>query len=423
MKILHRNILILIIAVIESALVTIGLDIGGNNIGSIAFLFYANIIGAATMLLFIYITNRNHDFIKLLKNYKQFSFIFLLGILVAGFSEWFLIIGTIQATPSISSIIYRTYPLMILVLTPFIIRQKITFKQIVALLLAFFSVYIILSRGTILLIDFSKIYTITLLTISAFLIALTTLLIKKYNIDAIIFMEVSAIGGIIFFLILAILLHVNLAVSLSQSAALSLIFIGFIEFGIGGALFYYIYKIFKPSTAGIAMLSVPFITILLSFLIIGTPIKLYYIMAALPILLSIFIQRDSMLTAPLYNIKAKKSNILSKMVIYDVTDAVANNYFLKDKLKGGRKALAIKLKDYNCNYCYDYNDYKSIEKLFEGLDCKIFTNIQNENIKDDEIEFLNKLLKLEKKDNILIAVGNENNIEEAFERLTINKNI
>jgi hypothetical protein len=40
MKILHRNILILIIAVIESALVTIGLDIGGNNIGSIAFLFY-----------------------------------------------------------------------------------------------------------------------------------------------------------------------------------------------------------------------------------------------------------------------------------------------------------------------------------------------------------------------------------------------
>ena len=183
-------------------------------------------------------------------------------------------------------------------------------------------------------------------------------------------------------------------------------------------------------------------------------------MAALPILLNIFIQKDSMLIAPLY-IK-RNNSILSKMVIYDVTDAIANNSVLKNELKWNSKVLVIKLNknynynnydhnysydyDYNYNYGYNYNtdynnnyDNKFIKELFESLDCKVFINIKDtdininaktktnanteKDIENNEMEFLNRLLKFKNDDNILIAIGKQGNLEEAFEKLALNKKI
>jgi drug/metabolite transporter (DMT)-like permease len=410
MKIFLKGIIIVLLSVISASLVTIALEIGGANIGPIPFLIYANLFGFLTMLIFLYLDNRFNKLFGLLHNYKKLILILIIGAFVSIISESFLLIGTLNTNPNIAGIIYRTYPLFILLITPFLIKQKIKPKHIIALLFAFLSMFVILYNGTnnIYTFNFSWLYYIILLLISALIIAMTTLIIKKYNIDSILFMTISASEAFIFFLFLALIIHIQLTFNFSVPALISLLFIGVIDFGIGGVLFYYSYKILNPSTTGLAMLSVPFLTFLFSFIFLGEKITIYYLIAALLILFAVLIQGRDLFYAPEYKYNRKYSNKLTKTkrTIFDITNAFISNKNFSDRLSVGEKAIAIKLSNKNKE---DLNLDKDIIAIKINTDKKL--------ISKEEKYFIKYLTNLKDDEELLIIIGAPNKIDEIIENI------
>ncbi|MGC8649184.1 MAG: DMT family transporter [Candidatus Micrarchaeia archaeon] len=411
MKIFLKGIIVVLFFVISASLVTIALEIGGVNIGPIPFLIYANLFGFLTMLIFIYFDNRSGRFLKLLHDYKRFILILIIGASVSIISELFLLIGTINTNPNIASIVYRAYPLFILLITPFLIKQKIKLKHIIALLFAFFSMFIVLYNGAnniYITFNFNWLPYVILLIISAFIIAVTTLLIKKYNIDSILFMAISAAEAFVFFLSLAFIEHIPLIFSFSIPALISLLFIGIIDFGIGGVLFYYSYKILNPSTTGIAMLSVPFLTFLFSFVLLGEKITIYYLLAALLILFAILIQGKDLFYAPeyRYNRKYKNEKKLKEGVTFDITNTFISNKIFSDRLSAGEKAVAIKLPKKDKGRLKFNNNVITIE-----------INEDKDFITKEEKYFIKYLTNLKEDEELLIIIGAPNKIDKIIENI------
>ena len=305
MKILHKGILALLFVVLQSALVTIALDVGGTNIGAVPFLLYSNFVGVIVMFFVMYWQDRCNEFFSLFRKPGRLIAIFVIGILISVVAEVLLVIGTVQTNASISGIVYRMYPLIIVVLTPLFLRHRITAKQLIGLLFGFASAYVILSNGTIVSLNVSEIFALLMLVCSAIVTAVTTLLIKKYNIGAAVFMEVSALAAVAFFTPAAIFLHTPIPTSLSTGTLLSILFIGAVDFGIGGALFYYSYKLFNTTMAGIASLATPFLTVILAFILIGTQVQPYYFIATILLATGMIIQGKDLVSAPEYITKQR----------------------------------------------------------------------------------------------------------------------
>ena len=114
--------------------------------------------------------------------------------------------------------------------------------------------------------------------------------------------------------------------------------------GIGAALFYYSSKVFSTSTFGVSTLATPFLTIVLSFALLGSPMKFYYFLAAILMGIGILLQDKDALRAPE---RLKKVKNPKHVQMYDVTSAFveAQAEDIKAYVKGGGRALAIKLKD------------------------------------------------------------------------------
>ena len=305
MKILYKGVLALTLFVLQSALVTVALDVGGTDIGTVPFLLYANVIGAVTIFFVMYLIDGCRELLSLLNDPKRLVAIFTIGVLVAVVAEALLVIGTVQTNASVSGIVYRMYPLMIVALTPIFLRHRVNTKQLFGLLLGFAGAYIMLSNGTVISLSLTELPALAMLVGSAFIIAVTTLLIKKYNIGTLVFMEISALAGIIFFLPAAMILHIPLPFSLSVGTVLSLLFIGAIDFGIGGVLFYYSYKLFNTTLAGMASLAIPVLTVILAFLLMGTTMQPYYFSAIVLLAIGTLIQGKEIIKAPQYIPKQK----------------------------------------------------------------------------------------------------------------------
>ncbi len=141
--------------------------------------------------------------------------------------------------------------------------------------------------------------------------------------------------------LLASTTHTSLAVNFTPSTTLSVLFLGIFGFGIGSSLYYYTIKILGPQFVGNAILAVPFLTIFLSGILVGTIIKTYYLAAALLIGIGVLLQRHY----SSHPERITEKDALSQLQIFDVTGAFANNgsYAISSHIAGGNRAFAIKL--------------------------------------------------------------------------------
>ena len=200
MKTISRGFFALIFVVLESALVTIALQVGGSSIGAVPLLLYASIAGALTMLVVAYLQDKGKEFISILRDRKTLLILALTGIFTFAIGTLTLTWGTLGTTPSISAIVYRTYPLIIAILTPMTLRQKVNTRQLLGLALGFISVGIVLSNGSLTSINFSELPYIALVLFSALTVVVSTLIIKAYNTSTTAFILIGNIASLIFVL-------------------------------------------------------------------------------------------------------------------------------------------------------------------------------------------------------------------------------
>ncbi len=415
MKMMYKGFAALAIVVIYSSLVTIALQVGGASIGVVPLLLYSSILGTATMLVLSYLQDRGKGFLMLLGDKKGLLILSITGVFAFAISTLLFTWGTLGTTPSVSAIVYRTYPLIIALLTPIVLRQKVSRRQLLSLIVGFASVGVIISNGSLTTINFSELPYIGLVLMAALVVALTTLVIKRYNASTTGFVLLANLASTAFALMVMLVFHIAVPVNLSVPSMLAILIVGGFDLGIGSLFFYYSYKVFSTSLVGLATLAIPFLTMGLSFALLGMQMQPYYFIAAGLLTVGLFIQGREMLKAPEW--LKKEDPVGNYLQIFDVTSAFLNTKAdaIHDTVRGNGRVLAVKMKngEYETIRSIIHNDASLLEKKFF-----VYTNSARELVSEEENNFISEILGVQEDEIALMCAGDPDLGEKFLSKLS-----
>lgn len=407
MNMRYKSTLTLIFLVFIYTLYTILLQIGGSTIGLIPQLFYAFLVGLVASCVISFAMDRGRGLFSIASQPRMLLAVLATGIINNALNRLFLGIGTLGTNPSVASIIQRSWLILVALFTPLALRQKVNKMQMLAILIGFLGLYLTVSGGTLLSFDYSEAPYMGFVLLSAVCSAFITLVMSRYTFNIYGATVLFNLASLVFLGVLAILTHTSLAVSFPPSALFTVVFFGIFGFGIATNLYYYAVKVFGPQTVGNAFLAIPFSTFVFSAIILNTPIKTYYVAAAMLITLGVLLQKRYS-SAP-ERITSKST--LEKMVIYDITGAFAGNKnpTIANQILGGNRALAVKLNGLSF-------DEKLHNQMFTKRGCIAFTSEKpHKDAGSDEIEFINEIMGSKEEGAALIGIGNPQKLEDAFE--------
>jgi uncharacterized membrane protein YqaE (UPF0057 family) len=273
-----------------------------------------------------------------------------------------------------------------------------------ALLMAFAGVYIIATNGALVSINMQELPYIGLVVLSTLCTAFSNAMIKGRNHD--IYGEVFLfnLSSLALIAVLIPVMGVHLNFGMNVQSLISILFLGAITYSVGSLLFFYTLKALDPLVAANASYSTPFLAMLFSFLILGTPIETYYFYALVPIIGALIIQNMYSKKAPRY-LGTKRGSFAQ---FFDVTGAFIDSTHpqIYPYIRGGGRALAIKL---------NVDAYSG----YEGKDdhgCLVFTNSNPpESVKKGEMEFIEDIMEVHPDEVILTAVGDAESAAQALD--------
>ncbi len=406
MRTQHKAALALAFLVMLYTFYTILLQIGGSTIGLIPQLFYAFFVAAIVSLLLSMIMNRGRGLVSILRNPKMLAAILLLGLANSALSQLSLGFGTLGTNPSIASIVYRSWVIFVVLLTPLVLRQKIRRMQLIATLIGFVGLYLIASGGTLFGFNYGQLPYLGLVLFAAMCSVALTLAYSKYTFDIFGAVVLFNLASFVMLGLLAVATHTNLAISFPPSALFTVLFYGAFSFGIASSLYYYSVKAAGPNVVGNVFLIIPFLTILFAAIFTGTAIKPYYVAAALLISAGVLLQRH-------YSARQEhitKNSMLDRFTIFDVTGAFidSKNHEILHYISSNRKAFAIRIG----KNAFDTGQHAHI---FNDRNCIAFTNYApHEGIKRNELEFIGKAMGIQNGESVLIGMGDPDSLEDAF---------
>lgn len=407
MNVKHKAILALLFVLPEIALWSVILQIGGKSIGLVPLLFYGFLLGSITSLIMSFLHDRGNGIRAMFANPGLLAMILIAGLLNDVLTQLFLGTGTLGTNASVGGIVFRSWILIVALLTPFIVKQKVGRIQMLATLIGFSGIYLLLSGGSLLSLNSSQAFYVGMLLLAALCTALSILIMSRYSVDttsAVVFYNIAS------FVVISLLAgssSASLAVNFTPTIVFTVLFLGIPAFVLGTTLYYYSLKILGPMTMGNIGVSVPFLTIIFSFLILGTPIKSYYVLSALLISAGILLQRHYSILPE--RVTSRKT--LRQTPIFDITSAFAENngVGIGNSIKNGGRVLAIRLD------AEGFNE-NAHAPIFTRHNCIAFTNtLPHAEAKGEEIAFVGEIMGLAENELALIGVGNPNNLEEAFE--------
>ena len=150
-----------------------------NSLDTMQFLFSTSTLA----FLFLLIYNIIKGNIKQLKETKKSTILYLLpiGLLGTFFYDLFFCLGISRMPVSEAYIINYTWPIMTIIFAIIILKEKITLKKVVAIILSFIGVAIIISNGDPLSISTNNIMGSIFCLIGAMSYGLFSVLNKKIN--------------------------------------------------------------------------------------------------------------------------------------------------------------------------------------------------------------------------------------------------
>ncbi len=390
------------IAMVELSLLAILSNIGAENIGTVQLLFFTFLVATVTSLLIVLYKKKTPELRRLLTDRRSLAILAIAGILNYAGAQLFLTLGVLGTNPVIVSIVLKLWPIFLALMIPFTLRTKIAPQQLLALVIAFVGVYIIATNGSLISINSAELLFIGFLIISALCTAVSNVMIKGQNHD--IYSEVLLFNFASFALIVILLPFVNVHLTLSMNlpSLVSILFLGMITYSVGALLFFYTLKALDPLIAASASYSTPLLTILFSFIILGTPLKAYYFYALALIIIALVIQNKYSKKAPAYIGANKKKSI----PLYDVTGAFVENTHphVYAQIRGNGRALATRIKAdiYNASGKNNYG-------------CLVFTNKNPpDSVNKNEIDFIEDIVGPNQDEVILMAVGEVGAAEQAL---------
>jgi drug/metabolite transporter (DMT)-like permease len=152
-----------------------------SALDNIQMLFYSTII--STLILFIFVILQKK--IKLIFSYtkKNYFYITLIGFIGIYFNYLMLYKAFSIANPVSVFILNYTWPVFLFVISIFVFKEKLTLKKIVAILISFFGIIIIVTKGNIYKINLGNIKGDFFALLAALSAAVYSVIGKKMNFE------------------------------------------------------------------------------------------------------------------------------------------------------------------------------------------------------------------------------------------------
>lgn len=232
-------------------------------------LLYSSLISALVLLIIIYIQGRFREIFLIPK--KELVYLALLGVLnpFLYYLVLFKAYSILKAQEALT--LNYTWAIMVVVLSFFILRQKIKFINILGIFLGFCGVFIIASKGKIYDMHFSDTLGVALALGSSLIWAFFWILNMKIKRDELIKLFINFTSGYIFTLLTAIIL--GDIKSLPSEGMLGVTYVGLFEMGIT-FIFWLMALKYSKTTAQVSSLIYlsPFLSLIFINIILGEKI-------------------------------------------------------------------------------------------------------------------------------------------------------
>lgn len=415
MRIKDKAYVALGIAMIELAVTPVLLAVSGYGTSghavlsnTLSLLFYVFLVGSVSSLAISFAKDRMHGLIGIFRNRSMLALLIVAGLLNDAVSQALLGIGSIGTNPGIGAIVFRTWIIMVAILMPLVLRNKVTKIQLLATMFGLAGAYVIVSNGTLLTINMQELPYVAILLLSALAVTFSTLIMKKYNADTMGTIALFNVSSAMFLGIFMLFFNHASAFAFTPTTVFTIFFLGIVAYAVGTTLYFYSLRVLGPMIIGNIILVVPFLTIFISWFAIGTAIKPYYFIAA--VLLSVGIVIQQRFSKAPEHIKSKAG--APGMTIFDISGVFADTKSLaiSSSMMGDKRALCVKLSG--------AVDYDRLNQVSGKYGCLAFTTDRlHEEVTGDELDFIRDITGLSSGETALVGVGKADMVERAFEEL------
>lgn len=161
------------------ALIPVVAKIGQEKLDNHQFLFWSSLVSFVMLSVTAVVTGSLVD----IKNYKLSDWLYLLflGLLGTYFYYLFLYLGYSKGTGMEVLVVQYTWPIFIVILSVFILKERLTLRKTIAISLGFIGVLVVLSKGDFGNINLANSSVILLVAAGSFCFALFSVLSKTIN--------------------------------------------------------------------------------------------------------------------------------------------------------------------------------------------------------------------------------------------------
>ena len=404
----------LVLSLLTGALMPVMLYIGGANIPIPEFLFLAYIFAVPSSLVFVLANGKKGKLVSMLRNRRDLSIVAVIGILNYFFLEYGLTYAERFVSASLATVIYRSFPIIMFIFLPLVLREKVSRLQIGALLLAFAGFIIAFTGGNF---SFSSANgpIILFLIFIAVMSALSSVLVKRYVFDMESSMFVFNLANMVLFGAMFVAssgggLHFSLP---DTSALIAILYVGIVYNVLTGFMYYSALRMIKTTLVTNFYFLSPFITFGFAAVILGEPIRLYYLLIAVFVSVGIVIQKFDKVGGSYLSKEKKKLEYM----VYDISSAFVNtrNKEVYNVLKGNGRVLAVKVEKgwHNRlgNLIYEMKQGGGGNYINE---VRVYTDMDRNSVSEDESVFIRDIMGIKEHEAALICAGNPKHGERFF---------
>lgn len=394
----------LILALVLGAMMPVMLKIALQNINIYEYLMLTYMVALPSSFIYVLARKKTDKLISGMRNIKEFAFIAFLGLLNYGMLEFGLSYAEKFVSASLATVVYRTFPLLMLIFLPIMLRERITRYQLMALLAALAGLYIAMSGGGLSIFSNANLPILALVVAIALASAFVSVAIKKYSFDMEIAMFMFNLATFVFFASLFMASHAPLQ-PLNYAALLSIVYVGIVYNVFVGLMYYGALRMIKTTfVTNIYFLS-PFITFVFSWLILGERIYVYYVAIAILVSVGIIIQKFDRRGGTYVS----KSAASARHTFHDVTSAFINTDvpLIYNAIKTGGRVLAIRL---------DAENYTKIRQKVNGKpkggSAFLYTSDNRKMLNGMQDEFIREIMGVNEDDIVLMSAGMPDSCEK-----------
>ena len=249
-------------------------------------LFYTSLFASICLFAIVLFQNKLNVIKKYkIKDYWHFAYMGFIGVYLYYICFY---ASLIYSTAQEAFIVNYTWPIWVIIFAIIILKEKLRFKKILAILLGFIGVYFIMTNGQILTLSFTNLKGHVFALLGAVCYGLFSVIGKKSKYEHFTSMFFYYAFSLIF--ILATVLYFSHIPVLSLSELIGLFWIGGIASAIGYVTWFRALKYGRTSKMSNFIFLTPFISLVFIYFLVGEEILFSSIIGLVFMVLGIIIQ-------------------------------------------------------------------------------------------------------------------------------------